>query len=71
MEVAHGRSPESIDQGDVDVAALEGDPGFVERPGSVHLDMGLSNRRPGAQAIDGHGEREGQDAFLLNQSHIA
>ena len=49
---AHGRSPETEDQRGVDLAALDLDPGFVERPGSVHFDVAFHDRGPRADGID-------------------
>ena len=37
----------------VDLAALDLHPRLVERPGPVHLDVALDDRRPGADRVDG------------------
>src|SRR5207248_8548522 len=41
-----------------DVAVLEADPRLVQRPGAVHLDVALPDRRPRPYRIEAHHERE-------------
>jgi len=48
------------DQGGIDVAHLETHEGLEERPGPVHLDMGLVDRRPGTVAVHVRDEGEGK-----------
>ena len=58
-EVAERGLAEGVDEGGVDVAALEANPGFVEGPGAVHLDVGFADGGPGADGVEGHDEGEG------------
>ena len=48
----------AVDERGVDVAELELHPGLVQRPGAVHLDVALLDRRPGADAVEGRHEAE-------------
>ena len=57
--VAGGRPARAGDHGDVDVALLQPEPGLVERPGAVHLDVAVPLGRPGADGVEVHDEREG------------
>jgi hypothetical protein len=56
---ARRRFPGAHDQGGVDVAHLETHESLEERPGSVHLDVGLVDRRPGSVAIHVRDECKG------------
>ena len=58
-QVAGRRLAVAVDEGGVDLAELELHPGLVERPGAVHLDVALLDRRPGPDAVEGHHEAEG------------
>ena len=65
-----GALPERENQGCVDVAMHEANPGFVERERSVHLDVRLSNRRPSLESVDCRDEGEGaprQESVLPEQ----
>ncbi len=57
--LAHRRAAEAEDQRRVDLAGLDLHPGLVERPGAVHLDVRLRDRRPGADGVHGADEGEG------------
>ena len=50
--------PKRVDQRRVDVAGLDLHPRLVERPGAVHLDVRLGDRRPGADGVERDHERE-------------
>ena len=49
---------EAVDQRGVDLAGLDLHPGLVERPGGVHLDVRLVDRRDHADRVDRLHERE-------------
>ena len=59
-QVARRRLAVAVDEGGVDLAELELHPRLVERPGAVHLDVALLDRRPRADAVEGHDEAEGR-----------
>src|SRR5690606_13030579 len=42
---------EPVDQGGADVVVAEPEPRLVQRPGGVHLDVALADRRPGAERV--------------------
>ena len=50
---------EAVDEGRVDLAGLDLHPGLVQRPGGIHLDVGLVDRRDHPDRVDGLHEREG------------
>ena len=52
------RLPVAVDEGGVDVPELELHPGLVQRPGPVHLDVALLDRRPGPDPVEGRHEAE-------------
>ncbi len=58
-ELAGRGLPVRVDERGLGLAGAELDPRLVQRPGPVHLDMGLGDRRPGPHAVEGHGEGEG------------
>ena len=49
---------EAVDERGVDLAGLDLQPGLVERPGGVHLDVRLVDRRDHADRVDRRDERE-------------
>ena len=62
QDVAHGAGrglAVRVDERGVGLAGEELGPRLVQRPGAVHLDVRLGDRRPGADAVEGHGEGEG------------
>ena len=58
-DVARRRLSEGVHEGRVDVAVLQADPRFIEGPRPVHLDVGLVDRRPRTDRIEGGDEGEG------------
>ena len=71
--VGRRRLARAEDQGGVDVAVLQAYPRFVQRPGSVHLDVGLSDRRPGPGGFQvGHeGERAARQVVAASAAREA
>jgi hypothetical protein len=57
-QIPRGGSSEAVHEGGVDLTLLQQDPGLVQRPGPVHLDVGLGPRRPHAHGVEGADERE-------------
>src|SRR5207253_10033549 len=57
-QVAQRWLPECVHQRRVDVAVLQSDPCLVQRPGAVHLDVRLADRRPGADRVESFDESE-------------
>ena len=55
---ARRRLAVAVDQGGVELAELELHPRLVEGEGAVHLDVALLDRRPRADAVEGHDEAE-------------
>ncbi len=58
VEVAERRPAERVDEGGVDLSLLEEDPGLVQRPRPVHLDVALGPRRPDTDRVESHHEAE-------------
>ena len=50
--VAGRRAARAGDDGDLDVALLQPQPRLVERPGPVHLDVGVALGWPGADGVE-------------------
>ncbi len=57
--VAGRGAPGAGDHGDLDVALLQAEPRLVERPGAVHLHVGVPLGRPGADGVQVGDEGEG------------
>ena len=58
-QVARRRLAEAVDERRLRLAGLDLHPRLVERPGTVHLDVRFGDRRPGADGVERHHEREG------------
>ena len=58
VEIAERALAEAVDEGDVDVTLLEAHERFVERPGTIHLDVALRLRWPHTNGVEGGHEAE-------------